>query len=375
MGLFGPLVATFMQARGYDDVWIGALSTTYYLCLALGSPLAARAVRRIGVRGTMTFGLLLAAGSVSLFPLAPAALWLFATRALAGLGVSFYMIGGQTALVALSGDENRARIVGFYALAFAVGLATGPLVGTSVYQISPVATFVLGGVVIAAGVPLAWRGLSELLPVSSPRRVPVLAKVTVPLHGAFAYGFAEAALFSLYPVFLLRQSFTVRQMGYAFSAFVVGSILSTLPMTLLGDRMGRLRALVLSACVGIVATQALAWTQGYAATLLLSGIAGAGLGPVYALTLALVGDALTPDELPSGSALFTASFSLGCIAGPVLTALAMDRLGHRSIFSLTVLLFLLLLLHIRVRGQRSVTESWVAPGRGGDASRCRTEAR
>jgi MFS family permease len=359
MGLFAPLVSTVMESRGYDALWIGALSTTYYAFQAAGSPLVERAMDRIGARGAMLFGLLVAATSAALFPWAHATGWLFAARAATGLGVAFYLIGGQAALMALSSESNRARVTGLHALSFAVGLAMGPLAGALLYQISPALAFLVGGACIAGGVPLVWHSLTKVPPPSTRVRVPVMAKVKVPLHAIFAYGFAEAALFSLYPVFLLRQGFGVEQIGRAFSAFVVGSIASALPVAGLGDRFGRLKVLGLATALGVIATASLIAAQSATTLLLLSALAGASLGPIYALALALVGDSLTSEELPSGSALFTAAFSVGCIVGPVLTSLAMERLGHRSLFSLIVLLFAVLLLHIVLRSLQSTREQAV----------------
>ncbi len=353
MGLFTPLVSTLMQSRGYTAIWIGALSTLYYACQAAASPLVERAMRRIGARRAILFGLLLASISAALFPWAQGTGWLIAARGATGLGVAFYLIGGQTALIALSAESNRAQVAGLHSLSFAIGLAIGPLAGVLLYQISPALAFLVGGSCIAAGVPLVWLGLTKAPAPPDRARVPVMAKVRVPLHAIFAYGFAEAALFAVFPVFLLRQGFGVEHIGRAFSAFVVGSIASALPVTALGDRFGRLKMLSVITALGVISMASLIAVHTTVALVILSVLAGATVGPIYALALALVGDSLTEKERPSGNALFTAAFSLGCIAGPLLTALAMNQFGHASLFGLTAVVFAVLLVHIDLRSSQS----------------------
>jgi MFS family permease len=353
MGLFTPLVSTLMESRGYAAIWIGALSTIYYACQAAASPLVDRAMRRIGARRSILSGLLLASTSAALFPWAQSAGWMVAARAATALGVALYLIGGQTALMALSDESNRARVAGRHSLSFAVGLAMGPVAGVSLYQVSPALAFLAGGACIAAGVPLVWLGMTRAAPPPDRCRMPVMAKLRVPLHAIFAYGFAEAALFAVFPVFLLRQGFGVEHIGGAFSAFVLGSIASALPVTALGDRFGRVKMLAVITGVGVIAMALLIAVRTTAALVALSALAGATAGPIYALALALVGDALTEKERPSGNALFTAAFSVGCIAGPLLTSLAMNQFGHASLFGLTAALFAILLVHISLHASQS----------------------
>ncbi len=67
---------------------------------------------------------------------------------------------------------------------------------------------------------------------------------------------------------------------------------------------------------------------------------------MFALSLALVGAALRAEELPAGSALFTAAFGIGCALAPLIAALAMQELGDRHIFSPGIVLFSLLALRL-----------------------------
>jgi MFS-type transporter involved in bile tolerance (Atg22 family) len=81
-------------------------------------------------------------------------------------------------------------------------------------------------------------------------------------------------------------------------------------------------------------------------------VAGASLGPVFAVSLALLAQLLSRDQLAAGTALFTTVFSLGSMIAPMSAALIMQYLGNEHIFSLALVLFSLLLL--RLVGQSRV---------------------
>jgi MFS family permease len=345
LGLFSILISAFMEEAGVDSMWIGANATIYFFFLGLGAPLIERAVRCYGTRSVMVAGLLLTATVTPLFPLTHGLVVWFVVRALMGLGVCCYTVAAQIALNHFAPTEHRATVTGAYAFAFAVGLALGPVLGPSIYAISPQLAFIIGAGVVMSGVGVVLWAVPSMSVTSSPRRVSVLRKITLPLHGVFAYGFAEASLFALYSVFLLRQGYDVQQMGLAFSSFVVGSLISTLPVTRLGDHWGKEPVLHGCVCVGVLSVLGLGLVEDFLLTLTLSFIAGGSLGPVYALTLAIIGGALSSKELPSGSAWFTASFSLGATVGPLLTALTMRFCGDQYIFTLTIIVFGLLIIN------------------------------
>jgi MFS family permease len=182
----------------------------------------------------------------------------------------------------------------------------------------------------------------------------LLKQLKFPIHGAFAYGMAEATLITLYPVFLLAQNYSVEQMGFTLSIFVLGSLLSTVPVTNLADSLGKIK--VLSACifVGILASLGLTFIDNYGLILMFSMLAGASIGPVYPVCLALIGEQVISKDLSAGTALFTTTYSLGNAAGPILSSLMMEMLGNRFIFSAFIPLYIFLLLRIKNRGKKQL---------------------
>jgi MFS family permease len=133
-------------------------------------------------------------------------------------------------------------------------------------------------------------------------------------------------------------------MGLSCSAFVLGGLMSTLPVSVAADRLGRGRVLLACAGCGLAAMAGLSAVDGPSALIGLSFAVGASLGPLFGLALALVRDQLSAEDLAWGTAGFMTTFNVGCIAGPVVSSIAMTRLGATGVFAPTLALLALLVL-------------------------------
>lgn len=336
-----------MERQQTNGIWIGAISTAYFLAIALSTMWVKKALEKWGATKIVTLGLAVTATVAPLFSLTDRLdLW-FLIRSLMGWGVCCFLVGAQTLLNHLSPPDRRAGINGFYFLSLGIGFTLGSLIGPRFYELAPMLGFGSGSIALGFGLAIAGFGLPRSTRVSVSRstfQVLAIEKIGVPLYGIFAYGVAEATLLTLYPVFLLRQNYSLNQIGAALAVFVVGSILSTLPVTLLADRFGTNGVLSASVAIGIVTIGGLVLGIPYEWLLGFSFFAGASVGPVYPLCLASIGEKLSSKELPAGTASFTTAYSLGNAAGPIFSSLAMELMGGRYIFSLCLPLFLVLLL-------------------------------
>ena len=347
IGLFNPFISTLMAQHQVEPLWIGANSTIYFLVIALGTPLVAKILRQLGLRKTMIFGLAIMGLSAPLFTMTTQLPLWFVIRAVMGVGCCLYLVSGQTALNFFCHEGNRATVNGLNALAFTFGFGIGPVIGSSLYNVSPKLSFSLGSLIVLSGIVVVWIGLPEKSVVFKPSsHTGIFRKLKLPLHGAFAYGFAESALVSLYPVYLLGQNYTVEQIGYTFAVFVVGGLVSTVPVTHLADRFGRLKILLICVCTVVFSFLSLSLIENSVVTQICALIAGASISPIFPLAMALIGEKLSQNELSSGSALFTGVYSFGCTAGPLLSSMVMQILGDRYIFSLAIVSFVLFLFYI-----------------------------
>jgi MFS family permease len=349
MAIFGMLTATWMEESGYQKLLIGVIAATYYLFQIFGAPAAERIMRRAGVRSALVVGLAFASLASPLFAFTRSPVLLGVVRGAAGFGVGVCVTAAQTALISLSSPAKRGFVSGLHALAFALGLALGPLIGPRLYEITPKLAAGFGGLVFAGALLTSLLEVPGGVTGSSLERLPVASKIRAPLHAILAYGFAEATLFSLYPPVLVQRGSTVREIGVVLTMFVLGSIVFTLPVARFGDRYGRERALAGCVALGIVSMLGLLWTDNFVAMVLLAFCAGGGVGASYAVAMALVADPLTPQELPSGMALFTIALGIGCVAGPIITGAALSLFGDSIVFLPAVVIFAVLLPRLSLR--------------------------
>ncbi|MEQ1528625.1 MAG: MFS transporter [Methylococcales bacterium] len=365
VGILNPIISILLERRGTHHVLIGANASVFFLCVAVLAPLVGRQLRQVGLRRTLSVGLLAYAVAAILFPwLEEPMLW-FGLRGLMGIGMACTMIGAQTGLSAFAGFQRRALVNGIYGLCFGVGLAVGPILGSYLYGYSIYLPFLACGVFLLQGAGLTLIGLpaNRTFTANRPRMnlVPYLA---IPVLAVLAYGFAEATLLSMYPVFLVHAGLSPAAVAQRLGAFVVGGLVGTLPICYFGDRFGHKRLLLCCAVAGILALcgitegdRVAAGVNDYLAQLGVSGPSisteivdfaaafstGFSLGPVFGLALALLASVLPRADLPSGSALFTAAFSIGSAAGPGLSSWMMSRWGDAYLFVPTLMMFGLLI--------------------------------
>lgn len=347
VGLYNPLIAVLMKQGGYTETAIGATSSLFFLCVILAAPGAGHLARRVSMRLTLAAGLLLSGAISFLFPFATSLLEWSLLRGALGIGIGLYLIGGQSAVNAFASDDHRSVVSGLHALAFGLGMGIGPLLGAGLFAVSTLLAFLVCGLVMWLAAAVVLRGLPvEVARPHAPLQWAQVRAMSLSLHAVFAYGVAEATLMGLFPVFMLDRGHSMATMSLAFSAFVIGGIASTLPLTRLADRIGPERVLGLCAFTGVIGSMAMVWTPVSWIALLSAALTGASLGPVFALALAIVGRLLPREDLPSGSAWFTAAFGVGSMFAPWLAALIMREFGSIHIFTLSTLLFASLLLRL-----------------------------
>lgn len=349
VGLYNPIIAVMMKTADFSETAIGGASSLFFLCVILTAPLAGFLTQRISMRMALACGLVVSGVASCLFAYAETLPQWLGFRGLLGAGVGLYLIGGQSAVNTFANDRNRTVVGGLHALCFGIGMGVGPILGSALYEMAPsLAMFVCGGILFLCA-PVVLLGLPVEV-AHKPRALSIeqVKRISLALHAVFAYGVAEAILMSLFPVFMLNRGYSMGTMSIAFSAFVVGGIVSTVPLTRWADRVGQERVLAFCACIGVLGSLAMTFSTNPYVAMAASAVTGACMGPVFALALALVGRRLSKEDLPGGSAVFTAFFSLGSMVAPWLAALTMEQFGSLHIFTLSTVLFATLLIRLLV---------------------------
>ena len=277
------------------------------------------------------------------------------------LGITFgaVIISSEVLINRVSSDDNRGRNLGLYAFAFSFSL-----------MITPVALWL---VTFGTGVPFIFGGLSCLAAAFSmrtsirvdrrdtsaaPSRVQRLfRRISLPLMTNFIAGFMEGSLIALIPLYTLREGFNPSQTGILLSAFMIGHGGSPPFIGMLGDRIGLRRVLALVYLLGIavfVIIVAGTFRMGLAVPLMLAGMS---VGALYPLAVGIIGERLPSQDLPRGNAMITAAYGMGSIVGPLLPSIIMHVTAPRSLYIISAVLYMSVLIVMRIQANRNSVNS------------------
>jgi MFS family permease len=83
--------------------------------------------------------------------------------------------------------------------------------------------------------------------------------------------------------------------------------------------------------------------------------AGASVGALYPLAVGLLAEVLTSAELPRGNAMTTFCYGLGSIIGPFVPAIIMHFTVPKSLFAVSAVLYVVLLLNMQTKRHKYVS--------------------
>jgi DHA1 family tetracycline resistance protein-like MFS transporter len=127
-GIMVPLLPYMGDRFGASPAVVTSIFGVYSLCQFIAAPLWGRLSDRYGRRPILISSMLGACASYLTLAFAPSVVWLFASRALAGI-----MAGNLAAAMAYGSDiskpEDRAKTLGAVGAAIGFGFMAGPLLG------------------------------------------------------------------------------------------------------------------------------------------------------------------------------------------------------------------------------------------------------
>jgi MFS family permease len=330
-GLECPLASRWLQDSGRAAAFIGFNTGTHFLGCVLMGAAAPFIIRRAG-RGGIVVGLLLSGVAVAAFPWASGAIGWFSLRLLAGAGGALTMISLETFINLNAAPDHRARDFALYACSVGIGFALGSFWGLHLFAMGPHLSFALGGGVTLAAIPvLALLPPFPAPPPDSPTarapRPPILS-----IGSSWCQGFLEAGLLSMLPLYLRAVGMSDGAAGTLIGSILVGVLICQVPIGGLADLLGRERALIacfIIVAVGLALVPGTEHSFGRLAWLFIIGVCS---GAFYPLGLALLGERLTPAQLPRANAWFMSVNSLGSMAGPLISGPLMELYGPQAMF-------------------------------------------
>ncbi|PAV28105.1 MFS transporter [Virgibacillus profundi] len=363
-GMLLPLLAIILEQNGVSSSINGLHATGLYIGVLIASPFMEKPMRKFGFKPIIIVGGLLVFISLALFPFWEALWFWFILRMVIGIGDQMLHFGTQTWITTTATKENRGRSIAYYGLFFGLGFALGPLM-TRLLSVNEALPFFMSAVLSM----LVWstmlfvrnkwpeQEVDTVHASSSIGRFVQTGKIAwVALLPGFGYGFLEASLHSIFPIYGLRIGHDVGILSLIIPCFAAGSLITQLPLGILSDRVGRKPVLlfVLTAGIGCFLLAALMETSVLALFILFT-LAGMFVGSLFSLGISYMTDLLPRNLLPAGNLMVGITFSLGSISGPFLGGIYVEAFPGVSFFYLIVAVLIVIVGAIYFqRGKRAV---------------------
>lgn len=360
-GMLLPLIAVIFENNGLESSLNGLNATALYIGILLVSPFMENPLRKYGYKPVIILGGGLVILSLALFPLWHSFWFWFLLRLLIGIGDHALHFGTQTWITSFSTKGNLGRNISLYGLFFGIGFAAGPLM-TPLVTLNEALPFIVSSLLCLVG----WVFLfflknefpEENTEVSSfletMKRFSKAWKYGwVAFLPPLGYGFLEASLNGIFPVYGLRIGHSVTNISILLTAFAAGSIITQLPLGVLSDKLGRRNILMIVLSTGTLAFLAASLlehsTVGLTICFLLAGML---VGSTFSLGISYMADLLPRALLPTGNLLCGISFSIGSLLGPFLGGLFIQLFKNISYFHIISLVLFIIFISITASGKK-----------------------
>jgi MFS family permease len=283
-------------------------------------------------------------------------------RFLLGASVSLLFIACQTWIQQTAIDESRGLVGGVLGFLWSSGFAIGPVIIT-LAGIEGWAPFLCGiALVLVAALPLLFARKLVPAPHADDKRwgfrhlfaVAAIALLAAPVLAVF-----DAVNDSFLSLYGLRSGFSQQNAVLLLTTLFVGTTIGHLPIGWVADRIERRKVLIATVIVTLLLTLAMmvAMPVGWLAWPVVF-LWGAGLGGIWTVAFAMLGDRFRGAELAAATTLSSLLYGIGSTLGPVIAGHAMELWGPIAILIvsgsvLTAYLCVCVLQRRRVMAQSS----------------------
>jgi len=341
-GMLLPLLSILLEDAGTSAALNGFNASALYIGVLLASPFIEKPMEKFGYRPILISGLLITSLSLIMFPLFKAYWFWFVLRLLIGIGDNMLHFSAQVWIMMESPKEKKGLNIAVYGLSFGLGFAAGPLMTRLInigilwpFLITSLgaAAFLIGVILLKNGYPeQSSKGSEGIIQFSRYKKAILLSWGG--LCATFAYGFLEASLNGNFPVFAIRNGFSVNTISLLLPIFVIGSLITQIPLGSLGDKIGRkkvLKIVTLIGAMGFVFAVFMAHSAIVLAIVFL--ISGMFVGSLYSMGMTFISDLLPPSLLPVGNILAGVAYSFGSMSGPSIGGFLIKNFSGGVFFS------------------------------------------
>lgn len=359
-GMLLPLLAVILEQNGVSSSVNGLHATGLYIGVLAASPFMEKPMQKFGYKPIIMTGGIFVFLSLAFFPVWHALWFWFILRMTVGIGDHMLHFGTQTWITATSAPERRGRNIAYYGLFFSLGFTFGPLM-TRLLSVHEHLPFIISSVLCF----LVWTSLfwvrnqwpdmndeydHNIHRSSLGRFFQTWKLAWVALLPPFGYGFLEATLHGIFPIYGLRIGHSVNMISNIIPFFAASSLITQIPLGVMSDKYGRRKVLLTVLSFGSISFLFAALFEHSAVLLMLTfAFAGMMIGSIYSLGISYMTDILPRSLLPAGNIMCGIAFSVGSITGPYLGGVFIDIFPDVSFFYMTAVVIALIVVAIATK--------------------------
>ena len=344
-GVQGSLLGIRGALEGFSTFQLSVVMSAYFLGFLGGSWLAPAMIRRVGhVRVFSALGSMISAVLI-LYPLLLDWVSWSAMRVVIGFCFSGVYVTAESWLNNTATNETRGQALSAYMIVQMLGiiaaqglLALGDPGGFGLFIIPSVLVSLAFMPLLLADTPAPTFAAIKPMSFGQLFRTSPLG-----CAGMLLTGGVFSAMFGMAAVYGAMSAMTIGQIATFVAAMYVGGLVLQYPIGWVSDRMDR-RALILwmSAAGAVVMAVAAALPTAFVFEVVVAGLLGGIINPLYSLLIALTNDHLSKEQMPGASAGLIFLNGFGAIFGPLVAGWLMGAIGPKGYFLIIGVLFAVL---------------------------------
>jgi len=333
--LQGVLVGVRSESEGFGVLTAGLIMAAYFAGFLFGSRYALFLLTTVGhIRVFAALASVASAVVLVQAVIVVPGVWVL-LRFLFGFCMAGIYVVVESWLNDIVGNESRGRILAIYMVVSMGAFGAGQFLLT-LADPSGVALFILASVLVSLSLVPISLSASSAPPMNKPVVMTVRELVKIVPTGlltSFFVGAAAGTLIGIGPVYAASVNLSTDQIALFTAVPSVGAVLAQFPIGWLSDRIPR-RAVIfgVSAAATAVSFSLLRVEPGSLTMVVLVGVLGALVFPLYGLSVAYTNDWLPPERIVGASGALIRVNGTGALAGPVISTILMSRLSSDLFF-------------------------------------------
>lgn len=362
-GLLSTYIGLRLAAEGQGEVWIGILTTGYYIGLVMGAWVGHRLIAGVGhIRAFVASAGIVTASVIGHALSGSIELWLM-LRVLVGMAMMCQYMVLESWLNEQAESHQRGMVFASYMVVTFLGLALGQAVLTVMPDLDLRHILLVAMCFSLCLVPVAVTKRLHPAPLHpAPLQIRFfIQRIPQALMTIGVSGLLLGSFYGLAPVFASGVGLGTAEVGVFMAVTIGAGLLAQWPTGWLSDRVDRSRMIQINAIL-LTGTVLLIALAGFpqAGLMVLTACFGILAFTLYPLAVALANEHVEQEERVMLSAMLLVTFGLGASLGPILGAVLMQAWGPTMLYVFMGLCTMVLVIQVRpglVTGEHRVQEA------------------